>query len=319
MKKLLIIIAAAVFLLVSCGSEKYESQSYAMSVYLTQTLTGSAAESAAKANEKLILDIENQLSATLPSSDVYILNQNGKGTLGSCASEVLELAQYYTEYTDGAFCFTLRRLTELWDIGGDNQRVPERSEISAALAESGTENISIDGDVIDLNGCRIDFGGIAKGYALDCMYENCVSMGTESGIIDLGGSIAAIGTNDGEKWTVGIKDPEEEGGIAATAQLSDAFISTSGVYQRYFIQDGVRYHHVLDPQTGYPADGGVMSVSVISESGTETDALSTALLVMGSEKGTEFAEQNDIAAVFIFENGEMYISSAAERYSVEKY
>lgn len=320
MKKILSVICIcviSVILLCSCSAEPssfYESQTFAMDTFLTQTVYGENAEEVSVSNSKIASDLEKLLSVTRAESDVSVLNAKGSGNLSGEAKRVFDLAGMYTELTDKNFCYSLGNLIDLWGIGTEHERVPRKEEIKKAVVDPDLICVA---DKIILNGTKINLGGIAKGYALDRFYENCVGNGVKSALIDFGGSICAVGSKpNGEKWSVGIYNPSL-GNLAAVISGNDFFVSTSGGYERFFEKDGKRYHHILDIRTGYPAENGLMQVSVISGSGVETDVYSTALFVMGKEDGYEFAEMHDIAAVFLDENGEIYITEEAEKYQIE--
>ena len=311
-KKILPLVLLCVFLLCGCVPEA-ASTGYAMDTYYNMSAYGENAEEALKKNSEILLDIENAVSATLVTSDVYKINSGEEDTAGGITRDMLELSINFDKATDGAFCAALKNLTDLWDIGGKNY-LPTEDEIKNALFLCGMDKIEYKNGSIKTNGVKLDFGGIAKGYALDLMAENIRSFNCGA-LIDLGGSIAAVGKKqNGERYNVGIS---YEGGVCAKASIEDAFVSTSGIAERYFEQGGKRYHHIFDKNTGYPAENALYSVSVIADSGTFTDAMSTALFVMGEEKGFEFAQEEDIAAVFVYKDGSVIMTDAAKGYNVE--
>ena len=315
----LIALTAAILLSFASCENRTETQSYAMDTFLTQELYGEGGSRAAELNKKTVLDIENSVSSYIPGSDIYHVNEDGSGILTGTSRELFECSLDVMDDTDGAFSPFLGTIIELWDIGGGNTRVPSDEEVGSALEMTDPDLTDYRGGIIELNGVRIDLGGIAKGYALDRMAENCKENGVKSALIDFGGSIAAIGVKpDGGKWAVGIKDPNDEGNVIAMVKVSDAFVSTSGVYERFFVSGGKTYHHIFDPKTGYPADNGLAGVSVVSGSGLLTDAMSTALFVMGPEKGLDYAERNGIAAVFITMDGKVSVTSHMKGYDFEK-
>jgi thiamine biosynthesis lipoprotein len=169
-----------------------------------------------------------------------------------------------------------------------------------------------DGSLVNANGAMLDLGGVVKGYALDSLKDNLDLMDAGPALVSLGGSIYARGTKpDGAPWTIGVRDPfGSDTDYMGTLELSDMCISTSGSYERGFTADGVYYHHIIDPATGYPVDNGLVSVSVMDESGIETDLYSTALFVMGAEKGVEFAREHEISALFITGDKKLYKTGA---------
>ena len=201
--------------------------------------------------------------------------------------------------TDGAFSPTLGCLIDLWNIGGDPPGpVPTREAVAEALSHSSPEDPD----------ARLDLGGIAKGYAADRLKEYLTGEGVTSAVINLGGNVLLIGARpDGSPFRVGIRDPGSggESSVILTIPLSDQSVVTSGIYERYFEEDGVRYHHILDPSTGYPADSGLSSVTILSADSADGDALSTACLVLGAEKGQALIESlPDTEALFITAEGE---------------
>ena len=174
-----------------------------------------------------------------------------------------------------------------------------RYETETAIQDTLTDSVQLDG------GSRIDLGGIAKGYAAD-LCADILKDADADGLLVLGGNIYAVGTNEGKDWNIGIADPDEPTDTVAAVAMHDLSVVTSGDYERYFEQDGVRYHHIFDPETGYPAASGLRSVTVIDENSTRADALTTALFVMGADKGRAYCEKNGIAAVFITSDRQVF-------------
>ena len=181
--------------------------------------------------------------------------------------------------------------------------MPSDDEIEAALALVGYQGVTVSGSDIKLaqSGMMLDLGGIAKGYAADEAVKIYEEYGVQSALLNLGGNIYAYGTKpDGSAYRIGLRDPDGDAGTyAAVVSVSDTSVVTSGVYERYFEQDGQVYHHIFDPDTGYPADNGLLAVTVVCQSSTLADALSTALFVMGPDDGLATAESMDgVEAVF---------------------
>ena len=184
-------------------------------------------------------------------------------------------------------------------FGTEDAHVPSETELASALDQADYRTVTLSGNTVNTGGAMLDLGGVVKGYALDRAAENLKANGVQSAIISFGGSIYAVGEKpDGSSYKVGIRDPEGgENDYMATIELNGRFVSTSGTYERGFSEDGVYYHHVLDPATGFPVDNGLVAVTVLSDSGIRSDIYSTALLVMGAEKGAVFAEEHGIDAV----------------------
>ena len=333
-------LAAAMLLLTlsGCGSSGSSAQLYAttedffamdtyMSVDVSSEKSESAAEDMAAKIEQRVNQLDAALSRTQQAGDLYKLNHaNGQPTeVSDDTYTALEQALKYAELTNGAFDPTMAPLTDLWGIGTDNAHVPAQSEIDEALTHVGYRNIKLLGSnqVQLLNGAQVDLGGIGKGYAGDivhAMAESDTSDGWHilarlSGNIEMyGGKTADIGT-DAANWNIGIADPDDNTDSIAAVALTDGSVVTSGDYERFFEQDGKRYHHIFDPATGYPADSGLRGVTVIDPCSTKADALTTALFVMGLDKGMAFCEQNNIAAVFITSDKQVYTTSKVGDYT----
>lgn len=314
-------LAAAMLLLAlsGCSSSGSSTQLYTttedffamdtyMSVDVSSEKSESAAENMAIKIEQRVNQLDAALSRTQQAGDLYKLNHaNGQPTeVSDDTYTALEKALEYAETTNGAFDPTMAPLTDLWGIGTEHQQVPAQSDIDAALQTVGTQHVHVSGDSVQLDGgSRIDLGGIAKGYAAD-LCADILKDADADGLLVLGGNIYAVGTNEGKDWNIGIADPDEPTDTVAAVAVHDLSVVTSGDYERYFEQDGVRYHHIFDPETGYPAASGLRSVTVIDENSTRADALTTALFVMGADKGRAYCEKNDIAAVFITSDRQVF-------------
>jgi len=213
--------------------------------------------------------------------------------------------------TGGAFDITWAALWGLWDFKSPEPRVPDADEIAARVRRIDYRRVRIDdkaGTVyLPEKGMLLGLGGIAKGYALDQAARALRAMGVRDFLLSAGGQVYAGGTRAGRPWRVGIRDPRgRPGDYFATLEIRDASLATSGDYERYFERDGVRYHHVLDPRTGMPARG-VRSVTVISPDATLADALSTALMVLGVERGLDVAASyENVEAVFVDDAGAVH-------------
>ena len=308
MKRCFILILAAALCLSGCGKQEKEAsaQIFAMDTVMEIAAFGPQAEEAVSETESQIQELEKQLSRTLPDSDVSRINRNGTTpTTGIAAGTwaLLEAALEYRDATDGAFDITIAPVMDAWGFTGDSFRVPERSELDELLKHVNSDEIQIQEEpahsVTLGEGQAIDLGGIAKGYTSDLVEQTFRANGVESGKISLGGNVFVLGSKpDGSDWRVGIKDPQNEEALAVILPLRDAYAITSGGYERYFEENGKTYHHIIDPATGYPADNGLLSVTVVAKAngpdasgagtGAMCDAFSTALFVMGEEKALDF-------------------------------
>ena len=329
-------LAAAMLLLAltGCGSTRLYTESrdfFAMDTYMSvdvssETSNASASDMASRIEQR-VNELDAALSRTQQAGDLYKLNHaDGQPTeVSEDTYAALEQALTYAELTDGAFDPTMAPVTDLWGIGTDNARVPAQSEIDEAMSHVGYENIKLLGNhqVKLENGAQVDLGGIGKGYAGDAVrqlaldnseYTNWHIIARLSGNIELYGGKTAEADTANTNWNIGIGDPDEPTDSIAVVSLADGSVVTSGDYERYFEQDGKRYHHIFDPKTGYPAESGLRGVTVIDSCSTKADALTTALFVMGLDKGMAFCEANDIAAVFITADKQVYTTSALGDY-----
>ena len=343
MKRFSILIAALCLCLTGCGKQTTEAtaQIFAMDTVMEIAAYGSKAEEAVQETKGRIKALENQLSRTKADSDVSRVNHNGTTpttglTYGMRA--LLPAALEYRDATNGAFDITIAPVMDAWGFTGDSFRVPEQSELDTLLKKVNSDAIQMLGSPSDSvtlgEGQAIDIGGIAKGYTSDWVEQTFRGDGIENGKISLGGNVFVLGTKpDGSDWRVGIKDPRNESGLAAILSLRDAYAITSGGYERYFEENGKTYHHIIDPATGYPADSGLLSVTVVADAngpdqewvqpgnGTMCDAFSTALFVMGEEQALDFWRNGgyDFDLVLVTEDGRVVITAGlADRFEEVK-
>lgn len=224
----------------------------------------------------------------------------------------MQTALTLCEKTDGAYDPALGALSQAWGFSTGAYCVPEQDALAEAMQRSGAAHAALGGCTVTLDGgAQLDLGGIAKGYAAGRVRAILQEAGVTSAIVSLGGNVAAVGKKpDGSAWTVGLQDPDRPESYFGTVSIEAACVVTSGAYQRYFEENGVRYHHILDPYTGCPAENGVKSVSVIAQDDTLADALSTALFVMGLDAGAEFQKSSGLAfeAVFVTDDNTVWIT-----------
>lgn len=257
-----------------------------------------------------VREIENRMSAFLPESDLGRLAKNaGKEPMQVHPDTyaLLRKAKRYSELSDGAFEPTIRPLTELWGIGKKACFVPSEEEIGEAMKLVGWRSLRLGENNtawLERPGQAVDLGGIAKGYAADEVKRILLENGVSSAMINLGGNISVLGSRpDGCPWRIGIQNPlAVRGQYLGTIELRDRTVVTSGVYERCFWRDGVRYHHILDPRTGKPVRNGLMSVTAVCGSSADADALTTALFVLGPEDGVKLLQSTGADAVFIYED-----------------
>lgn len=303
-------------------------QVIAMDTVMIFTTYGEKSTHADYLSEDEVRRLESLLSRTDEDSVIYRLNHaDGLGiNVGEEVCALMEAAEEYALATDGAFDITVAPVVSAWGFTEEENRVPSRKELDELLALVGEEHITLAGDAAALPpGTQIDLGGIAKGYASDRIAEILKENNIPRATISLGGNVLAWGERpDGTPWRIGIQDPQNPGNANAFAgmlNLTDAFAVTSGGYQRFFEEGGKTYHHIIDPATGYPADSGLTSVTVVADcdrdevdgtpgKGTMCDALSTALFVMGEEKALDFWRGGayDFDLVLVTEDGRVVIT-----------
>lgn len=313
MKRVLCILMTALLLLplTACGRAKEVGcDIFAMDTYMSLAAYGDGADAALTECCQTINRLEELLSRTREGSDVWNINHGLHTAPDPATVQLLQAAAMLAEETDGAFDMTVAPIVELWGISSDTPRVPAQEEIDALLPLVGSEHFRLSDDAVTLDeGCAIDLGGIAKGYAADAVKEIFAGCGVKSACVSLGGNVYVRGTRpDGKLWTVAIKDPQNTDGFAAYISLADSFVVTSGGYQRYFTaEDGTVYQHIIDPDTGYPAVSDLTSVSIITaDSGSRADAYSTALYVMGEQEAIRFwRSRQDFDMILITADGRL--------------
>ena len=255
-------------------------------------------------------ELERHLSANAEISTLIDINKASGVSAVNVPADIYQLferAMFFAEKTDGAFNPVIGGIVKLWNIGFENARKPEDRDIRDALSRTGYKDVQLTGTAVFLKkaGMKLDLGAIAKGFAADELTRIVRQAGIAHAVIDIGGTISAVGKRpDGKRWNIGIRDPRvQQGQPVISAAIESCSISTSGSYERYFEQDGVRYHHIIDPATGYPVRNNMIAVSVFSDSATDADALSTACFVLGYEKAVKLlAELPNTEALFIFDD-----------------
>lgn len=248
---------------------------------------------------RVIADNEALLSKTVEGSDVDRINDlGGKAVkVSDITAETIATGLEVGELSGGDFDITIGRLTDLWDFKSENPEVPSETDIRAAAETVDYRQVDLSGNRVRLNkdSSEMDLGGIAKGYIADLVTEYLEKEGVESGIVNLGGNVVAIGSRaDGEDFTIGIERPySDRTEIIGSVSVSDKTVVTSGIYERKFEKDGVLYHHILDPETGFPADTDLEAVTIVADRGYSgfCDALSTACLMAGADGARTLVEK----------------------------
>ena len=318
MKRLLFSVLLAAGLLCGCGAKDASAQIFAMDTVMNLTLYGEGTE--ASGQEVLgtavgwLYDIEGELSVTKENSDIHNINANSGKNVDVSDDTAGLLADTLTlcEKTGGAMDITAYPIVKAWGFTTGEYRVVPEEERSELVKRVGFENVSLDGTSVSLpEGMELDLGAVAKGYAGDVLVSGLKQAGITSALLDLGQStIAAVGTKpDGKPFRIGIQDPHGDTYLGVL-ELNDQSMGSSGNYQRYFEENGVKYGHILDPDTAAPADSGLAGVTVVSDSAFLCDGLSTALFVMGLEEAADYWRENrNFEAIFIEENGNITITA----------
>lgn len=272
--------------------------------------------------EARIREIEQRMSAFRPGSDVWELNDKAGRAPVRLHEDTFGLLRRAAEFSwrsGGAFDITVRPLVSLWGVGKKKSFVPSGREIGDLLPLVGYRGIKLDKKTLTAflpkEGQAVDLGGIAKGYAADEARRILLENGVESALINLGGNIVTVGCRpSGELWKIGIQNPlSVTGEYLAVIPAGDCAVVTSGSNERFFLRDGIRYHHILDPRTGWPAQSGLLSVTAVCGSSADADALTTALFVLGREQGMELIEGFGAEAVFLSENLELTATDGLAR------
>ncbi len=342
MRQMLALLAAAL-LLTACAApperspaaeaEERPTERQFLSMDTVMSLCVYGGEDAVPAAEAELQRLEALLSRTEPDSGVSRLNRSA-GRTAEAGEELwmlLTAAEGYTAATGGAFDVTVAPVVAAWGFTEATQQVPAPALLAELLEHVGPEHVHLEADGVSVRldaGTEIDLGGIAKGYAADRLWAIFQEAGSPRGWASLGGNVLAWGTRpDGTPWRVGIQDPRypDQQRFVGTLGLEDAFAVTSGGYQRYFEQNGVTYHHILDPASGMPAGSGLVSVTVVAAaqgdaaartpgSGAMCDAFSTALFVMGEEKALEFWRSGgyEFQLVLVTEDGRVVSTAGLE-------
>ena len=296
------------FTLCGCGAQRQTGEWFAMDTVMTAAVYGSA--DALDAVEAETYRLDALLAAQKDDSEIAAVN-DGAEIVSEETAALLRRALDIAAKTDGAYDPTVYPLMRAWGFTDGNYRVPADAELDALLQTTGWAEVSMDGTTASLpEGFALDLGGIGKGYAAGRCKEILKAHGVTSALLSLGGNVSALGSKpDGTAWTVAIEDPDG-GDYLGTVQIADQCVVTSGGYQRYFEQDGVRYWHILDPETGKPARSGMRSVTIVSADDTLADALSTALFVMGPERAEEFwrVHRAEFGAVWLTEDGRLFVT-----------
>lgn len=303
----------------SCKQKEYSQHSF----FAMDTFVFVEADTTLKTLENAqneVLRIEALMSKTDKQSEIYKLNKYGSGELSDDTLAVVEKSLKLAEDTSQAFSPALGLLVSLWNITGENPCVPSEEQIKDIVEKCNYKDLALKGNTAFITNISIDLGAVAKGYAAQKAIEALRQEGVQNAMLSLGGNVAVCGSSQKnleksiEGWNVGIRNPKNTDEILGYVVIKDKVCAVSGAYERFFEKDGIKYHHILDRFSGYPAQSDLCSAAVISEDGAVADGLSTAFFVMGLEKSMEFYKKGlyDFEAVFIDHQNNVYTTDNIE-------
>ncbi len=320
MKKIVPAICILVLFLTGCagvgktGTKEFKTSFFAMDTYISLTVYGENGDTALEDAQSKMEELEALWSTTDENSEIYSLNSSGGEavTVSNETRDLLEFALSMADETEGALDPTIYPVLLAWGFTTGENRIPEENELQALLQDVGYERVKIEGNEVTVpEGMKLDMGAVGKGYTGDVLTGILKEAGVTSALLDLGGNVQVIGTKpDGSRWRLGLRNPFDAEGYLGVLEIADAAVVTSGSYERYFIgDDGKRYGHIIDPATGYPAESGLASVTIVAKEGKLCDALSTSLFIMGREKAEGYwREHGDFEMILITDEGELYIT-----------
>jgi len=311
-KKNIFFLLIPFLLLVSCAERESSRTEFALGTVCSITLYDQGQKEVYDSIFSRIREIENLMSINIKSSDVSRINSNAgieAVQVHEDTFKVIERAVYFARLSGGAIDPSVGPLVSLWGFGRENQNIPAQDKIDEILPLINWHNIKLDFQTrsvfLEQKGMTLDLGAIAKGYAADEAARIAAESGIKRALIDLGGNIVLLGERpDKNPWRVGIQNPgKDRGQILGVLHTRKHTVVTSGIYERFFEEDGRHYHHLFDPSNGYPAENGLLSATVITGNSMDADALSTAVFILGYEKGNALVNSLPSAdAVFVFED-----------------
>lgn len=301
--------ALPIILLSSCTAQnnanEYKTiEFFAMDTFISIRAYGDNAENALNLAKDEIVRIERLFSVTDQNSEIYRLNHEKSAEVSPEVVDLISFSNHISQKTDGAFDISIYPLVSLYGFTLGDYHVPSEAEIASALENVGYSNINIDENTVTIGeGMSLDMGAVAKGYCADAAAQILSDNGVKSAVISIGGNIKLLGDKNGAYFSVAVRDPANEQEYIGSINAKDRAVVTSGSYQRYFEENGIKYHHIIDPQSGFCADSGLISVTVICADSAEADALSTAFFVAGADFAEQYCAENpDVSAVLVDNN-----------------
>lgn len=327
--KRLLTLGLALLILTSCAactaqteSPAMESQKaagglFAMDTYINLTAYGPDAETALELAEARIQELESLWSVTDESSEIYAANHSGGAAVDISVDteELLRFALDMAQETDGALEPTIYPVLTAWGFTTDNYQIPEQEEIDRLLELVDYEAITLTDSAVTVpDGMMLDLGAVGKGYAADETAAILRKNGVTSALLDFGGNILTVGSKpDGTPWRIGVRDPDTEGNLGVLEAANQSVV-VSGGYEKYFVgEDGQRYWHIIDPETGRPAQSGLVQVAIVSRESKLCDALSTAIFVMGLDRAIDYWQAHqDFDMILLTEDREIYLTEGLQ-------
>lgn len=265
-----------------------------------------------------IVEIEDLVSINKSGTEIDELNENAgikSVKLSETSYDIIETGVQYSKLSDGKYDITIGPLVKLWSIGLPEEKVPNKEEIDETIKKIDYSKVKMNPQTKEVflseEGMMIDLGSIAKGYATDEIVKILKEEGVQQAIVNLGGNIYAMGMKNGDtQWKIGIQNPfAERGQIVGSLDVHDKSVVTSGIYERFIEKDGVKYHHILNPKTGYPYETEIVGVSIIADKSIDADSLSTLIFTEGLEDGIKLVEKlDDVDAIFITDEKKVYVT-----------
>lgn len=293
------------------AAEKHSRVVFAMDTVMELTVYAGDDAILDEATQR-ITDLENKLSVTLESSEIHTLNSTGTAVLSEDTAALIADALYLCESTEGALDITVYPVVRAWGFTTGDYRIPSYDELDALLETVDHTAVTLNGLSASVpDGVQVDLGSVAKGYTGDVLCELLRENGITSALLNLGGNVQAVGGKpDGTPWKIAVQHPTDSSSYLGALTLTDKAAITSGGYERYFVgDDGQTYWHIIDPVAGRPADNGILSVTIVGESGLLCDAMSTALFVMGLDGAAEYWRIHEgFDAIIVMDDGSVHIT-----------
>lgn len=294
------------------GDKTVTKSTVAMGTVITEKLySENNSDEIFEAIEETITELENEISMRIDGSAISMLNENSYTECDTELENVLKECKRVYEKSNGAFDITMGKVTSLWKIGEEGAAVPSEKALENALSYVDGSKVKVkNGEASVAKGQCVDLGAVGKGLACDKVKAALDKADTEAAVISIGGSVLLYGKNpNADAWSVAVRDPRgESSDVLGKLSLTGGVVSTSGDYERVLEENGKKYHHILDPETGYPSNSGLMSVTVVCDSGLLSDALSTAAFILGTNEGIRLLESFGAEGVFVDSEKNVFVT-----------